>query len=60
MRRAEEYVRMAKRHRRIAATLPLSAFRQRFLASAERLEALAQASRELGPEGSDSDDFAGE
>jgi hypothetical protein len=49
MRRAEDYVRMANRQRRIAASLPSSAFRQRFLASAERLEALARASGELGP-----------
>jgi hypothetical protein len=47
MRRAEDYVRMAKRQRRIAATLPASIFRQRFLAAAERLEALAKASGEL-------------
>lgn len=55
MRRAEEYVRMAKRHRRIAARLPVSAFRQRFLASAERLEALARASRELVPKSGNED-----
>lgn len=56
MRRAEEYVRMAKRHRRIAARLPMSAFRQRFLASAERLEALAKASREWVPKSGDDDE----
>ncbi len=48
MRRAEQYVQMAKRQRRIAATLPASIFRQRFLAAAERLEALAKASGEWG------------
>jgi hypothetical protein len=47
MRSADDYVRMAKRQRRIAAKLPASSFRQRFLTSAERLEALAKASGEL-------------
>jgi hypothetical protein len=53
MRSADDYVRMAKRQRRIAAKLPVSSFRQRFLTSAERLEALAKASGELAPPASD-------
>jgi hypothetical protein len=56
MRKPEEYIRLAERQRKIAAHLPLSIFRQRFLASAERLEALAKASEELAGGGKPSEE----
>jgi hypothetical protein len=44
---AQRYRKQAAQQRKIASSIPLASLRQRFLASAERYERLAQAEEEL-------------
>jgi len=50
---AKRYRIQAARQRKIAIAIPLSSVRQHFLASAERLEVLAQAEEDLTGQGLD-------